>query len=107
MRGQLTEVKSSLKLYPFLYSFKQINNSTRVEETGYGFKLDILRYEEQELFEKLKRILEDTEIRRRWKAAGERIRAENRTSLVVNQIVDHVCRTKGAALPGNHKTDKK
>ena len=63
-----------------------------MEETNFGFKLHILHYEEQELFDKLTRILEDRQIRRRWKKAGERIRAENRISRVVDQIVDYVCR---------------
>lgn len=62
-----------------------------MEETGYGFKLNILRYEQQELFDKLTRILEDNKIRQKWKAASERIRAENRISKVVDQIVDYVC----------------
>ena len=53
-------------------------------------------YEEAELFEKLTRILEDGELRKRWKAAGERIRAENRIARVVDQIVDYVCQTKDA-----------
>ena len=68
----------------------QINNAVRLEETGYGYHLDPLNFTEQELADRLSKILNNEELRLKWKTASERIRRENRMGPVVDRIVDYV-----------------
>lgn len=68
----------------------QINNATRIEETGFGYKLDTLNFTEQELADKLRRLLNDEKLRKRWTEASRRIQSENRIVKVVDRIADYV-----------------
>lgn len=68
----------------------QVNNAQRITETGFGYKLDLLNYEEQELADKLNKILYDKELRLKWRAASKRIQSENRIVEVVDRIANYV-----------------
>ena len=70
----------------------QINNGKRIEELNYGYQIkDILNYEEQELIDKLTKLINDEELKLKWKRASERIQQEDRISKIVQKIVDYVC----------------
>lgn len=49
-----------------------------------------MNYTEQELSDKISKILNDEELKLKWKKASERIQRENRMNLVVDKIVDFV-----------------
>lgn len=68
----------------------QFNNATRIEETGFGFKMDLYNVTEKELATKLDRLLNDQELRAKWKRASERIQKENRINSVSNRIAEYV-----------------
>ncbi len=53
----------------------QYDNAQRVQETGYGVRLDTYRYTDAELHSALASLLDDPAARARSAAAGERIRA--------------------------------
>ena len=61
-----------------------------MEETGYGYSMDPVNFTEEELTDKLSKILNNEELRIKWKKASERIQRENRMSPVVDRIVDYV-----------------
>ena len=72
----------------------QINNGIRLEETQFGFNLDLLTCTEQELADRLQKLVGDNVLRSKWKKASERIQKEERIVTVVNQLADYV-RTVG------------
>ena len=64
----------------------QINNSVRIEESGYGCRMSLTNVNEKELREKLAKLINDQELRQKWKKASERIQRENR----IGRVVDHI-----------------
>ena len=68
----------------------QINNATRIAESGYGFKMSLSNFTREEFAEKLDKLLNDQELRGKWKSASERIRRENRIDAVCEQIAKYV-----------------
>ena len=68
----------------------QFNNATRIEETGFGFKMDLSNFTREELATKLDKLVNDQELRAKWKNASERIRRVNRIDTVCEQIADYV-----------------
>jgi MGT family glycosyltransferase len=55
----------------------QYDNAQRVQETGFGVRLDPYRFTEAELHDSIRKLLGDKDIRARLAAAGERIRASD------------------------------
>lgn len=53
----------------------QYDNAQRVQETGFGVRLDPYRFSDGELLDAIRRLLGDDGVRARLAAAGERIRA--------------------------------
>ena len=72
--------------------FDQINNATHVEETEFGFKLDIMKYTEEELSKTLNKVLTDKAMKLRLKKVSERMQKENRIVSVADEIVDYICK---------------
>lgn len=68
----------------------QINNGMRLEETNYGFQLDLIACTEEELADRLQKLVGDEALRKKWKAASERIQEEQRIVTVANQLADYV-----------------
>ena len=68
----------------------QMNSATRIEETGYGFKLDLLNFTQEELADRLDKLLNDQALRRKWSEASKRIQKENRLLKVAEQVVRYV-----------------
>ena len=68
----------------------QLNNASRIEETGFGFRMDIMNFESDELAEKLEKLLTDKALRKKWSDASERIQKQNRLLTVTRRLVDYV-----------------
>lgn len=68
----------------------QINNAVRLEETNYGYQLDLLTCTEEQLADRLNKILNDEKLRTKLRIASERIQKENRIVSVVHKIADYV-----------------
>ena len=62
----------------------------RLEETGFGFHLDIMKFTEEQLAGRLDKILNDQEIKLKLKKASEKIQKEDKITKVVNQIADYI-----------------
>jgi len=68
----------------------QMANAKRVEETGYGFAIDIIGFTQEELAEKLHKLVSDQALRKRWKEASMRIQKENRTVAIAERVVEYI-----------------
>ena len=68
----------------------QINNAVRLEEKGYGETMSLLDVNANELKAKLDRLINNQELRAKWKKASERIQKENRIGQVVDRIAEYV-----------------
>uniref|UniRef100_A0AAN0LM54 UDP-glycosyltransferase n=1 Tax=Polyphagotarsonemus latus TaxID=1204166 RepID=A0AAN0LM54_9ACAR len=55
----------------------QINNAKRIEETGFGYQMDLMNYTVEELKDKIEKIFSDESLIKKIKKVGERIRKEN------------------------------
>jgi MGT family glycosyltransferase len=67
----------------------QYDNAQRVDETGYGVRLDTYRFTDEEMRDALDRLLGDDAVRQRCRAAGTRIRAAQGVSRAAD-LVEHV-----------------
>ena len=74
----------------FLIKSDQITNSVRLEETGYGYRMDVMKFTFDELKEKINKILNDENLIKKLKTTSKRIQSENRIYSVVDKIVDYV-----------------
>lgn len=68
----------------------QISNAARLEETKFGFRLDLMKCTEQELADCLAKLTGDAELRLKWKKASERIQKEQRIVGAVNELADYI-----------------
>ena len=64
----------------------QYDNAQRVDEIGYGLRLDTYAFADDELRRAVDRLLEDDALRQRVAVAGERIRAARGTSVAADLI---------------------
>uniref|UniRef100_A0AAN0LP44 UDP-glycosyltransferase n=1 Tax=Polyphagotarsonemus latus TaxID=1204166 RepID=A0AAN0LP44_9ACAR len=56
---------------------KSISNAKRIEETGFGYQMDLMNYTVEELKDKINKILSDKSLIEKTKKVGERIRKDN------------------------------
>ena len=70
----------------------QINNGVRVEETGYGYRLDLMSYTDEQLVETVSKALANEELRSKMKKASERIRKKPKMQMVADRVVEYVSR---------------
>lgn len=68
----------------------QINNGTRIEETGMGFSFPVHEYTDEQLKGAVDRILNDQSIRAKWKKMSERIKKEQNYNEVMEYIFNYV-----------------
>ena len=70
----------------------QVNNGKRLEETGYGYQLDLNSLDEARLSDIIERALKNEKMSEKLRKASERIqRVQEETLLsVCRRIVDHV-----------------
>lgn len=68
----------------------QINNAKRVEECKIGFQLSLLNYTEEELKDRLNKLLNDKDLNRRLKDASKQIRSDNKIFKIADKIVDYL-----------------
>uniref|UniRef100_A0AAN0LJ20 UDP-glycosyltransferase n=1 Tax=Polyphagotarsonemus latus TaxID=1204166 RepID=A0AAN0LJ20_9ACAR len=73
-------------IFPFIGD--QINNAKRIEETGFGFQMDLMNYTKEELKEKIIRILSEKNISKKMKQASERIKNENNLEKAVKKFYE-------------------
>jgi len=57
----------------------QYDNAQRIDETGYGIRLDTYGFEDHELHEAIDRVLADTAMRNRAASVGQVVRARSGT----------------------------
>ena len=55
----------------------QYDNAQRVQEMGYGIRMDPYRFQDQDLLDGMKRLLEDKKLAQRLAQAAERIQTSN------------------------------
>lgn len=70
----------------------QINNAVRMEETGYGYRLDLMSYTDEQLVETVSKALANEELRSKMKKASERIRKKPKMQMVADRVVEYVSR---------------
>uniref|UniRef100_A0AAN0LHH8 UDP-glycosyltransferase n=1 Tax=Polyphagotarsonemus latus TaxID=1204166 RepID=A0AAN0LHH8_9ACAR len=73
----------------------QPNNAKRIEETGYGYQMDLMNYTQEELKEKIEKVFSSETLIEKNKKVGERIRKDDSLDKAVeifysyfNQIID-------------------
>ena len=71
----------------------QYDNAQRVEELGFGVRLDTYRFEEQELTCAIDRLLEDAALREKMAAAAESIRRQDGKTVAAD-LIERVGRDK-------------
>jgi UDP:flavonoid glycosyltransferase YjiC (YdhE family) len=64
----------------------QYDNAQRVDETGFGARLDTYRFQDEEMHRAIDRLLGDVQLRGRMDEAGGRIRAERGTDVAADLI---------------------
>lgn len=70
----------------------KINNAKRVEETEFGYRLDLMSYTDDQLINCVKKALNNEELGVKMKKAGQRIRLESKTKLdsISNRIIHFI-----------------
>jgi UDP:flavonoid glycosyltransferase YjiC (YdhE family) len=69
----------------------QYDNAQRVQETGFGARLDTYGFDEAEMHEAIDRLLDDEPLRARMRAAGEGIRS-HQGSVVAADLIERLGR---------------
>lgn len=70
----------------------QVNNGKRLEETGFGYQLDLNSLDETKLSDAIERALKDDKMAEKLSKASERIKRVQNEELatVCERIVDHI-----------------
>ena len=74
-----------------LFDFDRFDNAQRIEEKGFGVRLEPYSFKEEELIKALDRLLNDTELQRRLKEAVKRM-ANSESKVKVCQRIENVVR---------------
>lgn len=63
-----------------------------MEETEFGYRLDLMSYTEEQLIDSVEKALNNEELRLKVRRAGQRIRQENKSKLdsISNKVVDYI-----------------
>lgn len=65
----------------------QFDNAQRIDETGYGIRLDTFGFSDEDLTGTVDRLLGDQEVQRKMQEAGKRIlNGENRHELLARKV---------------------
>uniref|UniRef100_A0AAN0LVX7 UDP-glycosyltransferase n=1 Tax=Polyphagotarsonemus latus TaxID=1204166 RepID=A0AAN0LVX7_9ACAR len=68
----------------------QINNAKRIEETGFGYQLNLMNYTEKDLKEKIESLLNDDALRTKYKNISQRIKSENSLDLAASKLMNFI-----------------
>ena len=68
----------------------QICNAKRAEESGYGFRIDSKNYTEAILASTLHRALNDKEVKRKLRAASQRIQQDDEFGSIASKIMNRL-----------------
>lgn len=66
----------------------QVNNASRVEELKFGYQLDLINYTRDEMEDRLNKVLNDEDMRRRLKEASERIQKEKKILAAADYVME-------------------
>uniref|UniRef100_A0AAN0N6H0 UDP-glycosyltransferase n=1 Tax=Polyphagotarsonemus latus TaxID=1204166 RepID=A0AAN0N6H0_9ACAR len=66
----------------------QVNNAKRIEETGFGFQMNLLSYTDEELKDKIEKVLNNDTLIEKTKKVGQRIRKENSLEVSVKKFYE-------------------
>ena len=66
----------------------QVNNASRVEELKFGYQLDLIDYTRDELEDRLNKVLNDEDMRRRLKEASQRIQKEKKILAAADYVME-------------------
>ncbi len=72
----------------------QYDNAQRLTEKGYGIRLETYSFTDQELVDAIEKLLNDTEMQQRLKAAAQRIATSDSKAKVVRRIEEVVAKCK-------------
>lgn len=65
----------------------QLNNAVRLEECGYGYKVDVFDFKPDELRNGILKVLNDHELKEKMAKASKRIQNDNGVSRACNAMV--------------------
>uniref|UniRef100_A0AAN0N7M6 UDP-glycosyltransferase n=1 Tax=Polyphagotarsonemus latus TaxID=1204166 RepID=A0AAN0N7M6_9ACAR len=68
----------------------QINNAKRIEETGFGYHINLVSYTEEELKNKINKVLLDDSLTEKMKKISERIKYENKLEKVAVEFYNSI-----------------
>uniref|UniRef100_A0AAN0LHC1 UDP-glycosyltransferase n=1 Tax=Polyphagotarsonemus latus TaxID=1204166 RepID=A0AAN0LHC1_9ACAR len=66
----------------------QVTNAKRIEETGFGYQLNLMNYTEKDLKEKIESLLNDDALRTKYKNISQRIKSENSLDLAASKLMN-------------------
>ena len=66
----------------------QVNNASRVEELKFGYQLDLINYTRDEMEDRLNKVLNDEDMRRRLKEASQRIQKEKKILAAADYVME-------------------
>uniref|UniRef100_A0AAN0N5W9 UDP-glycosyltransferase n=1 Tax=Polyphagotarsonemus latus TaxID=1204166 RepID=A0AAN0N5W9_9ACAR len=65
-----------------------VNNAKRIEETGFGYQMDFLNFNKEELKEKIEKVLSDESLNEKTKKISERIKKENSLEKIAKEFYE-------------------
>uniref|UniRef100_A0AAN0N800 UDP-glycosyltransferase n=1 Tax=Polyphagotarsonemus latus TaxID=1204166 RepID=A0AAN0N800_9ACAR len=68
----------------------QINNAKRIEETGFGYRVDLMNFTQEELKYKIHKVLTDETLNKKVQKVSQRIKNENKLVKVVDEIFNYI-----------------
>jgi UDP:flavonoid glycosyltransferase YjiC (YdhE family) len=77
----------------------QYDNAQRVQERGFGVRLDTYAFDDEEMQTALRRLLDDVALRRRMTDTGRRIRALDGKSRAAD-LIESLGRDRAARVSG-------
>lgn len=77
-----------LKLIFLNFTIDQLNNGTRLEELGYGYKVDIFDFDPEKLKEGINKVLNDEKLKQKMIEASKRIQNNNGIEIVCNRLIE-------------------
>ena len=69
------------------FFLNQLNNGPRLEETGYGYYVDVFDFDANKLKEGILKVLNDKELKQKMLKASKRIKNNNGIELVCERLI--------------------
>ena len=68
----------------------QLNNATRLEELGYGYKVDIFDFDAEKLKQGILKVLNDKELKDKMIRASKRIQKNNGIEIACDKLIEMI-----------------